>query len=125
MRQRSSFLSSLISLAGLALTVATVIHFYTTDTVVLHRLADDTICTGQRAPCRPQFTLLQWNVLGISVSYATPYRGVVQCRRPYLVVGDYACAVLNPIGVVWPQPSSSAVSTASAAPSSARPHISR
>lgn len=125
MRERSSFVSSLVSLAGLAFTVATVIHFFTTDTVVLHRLADDTICTGQRAPCLPQFTLLQWNMLGISVSYATPYNGIVQCRRSYLLVGDYACAVLNPPAVVWSQPSSSAVSTASAAPSPARPRPSR
>jgi hypothetical protein len=94
MRRLSSVLSFLLSLAAIAFVVACVVHFVTIDTIALHRLADETICIGRRSPCVPVFSLLERNALGVSVAYDAPSKGVVQCRRRYLVVGDYACVVL-------------------------------
>jgi hypothetical protein len=117
MRRLSSFLSFLLSLAALAFIVAFVVHVFTTDTIALHRLADEAICRGQRSPCVPVFSLLERNLLGVTVAYDAPTRGVVRCCRPYLVVGEYACAVLPSTAVeqgalVAPPPRASAPSTA-------------
>jgi hypothetical protein len=112
MRRLSSVLSFLLSLAAIAFAVACVVHFVTIDTIALHRLADETICIGRRSPCVPVFSLLERNALGVSVAYDAPSKGVVQCRRRYLVVGEYACAILpstaaeqGPVIAPLPRPS--------------------
>ena len=94
MHRRSSVISSLISLALLALMVTFLVHLITTDTIALHRLADEEICIGQRSPCRPEYSLLERNALGVSIDYTTPFNRVVQCRRAHVFFGEYACAVV-------------------------------
>jgi len=102
MRRGPSVLSSVISLAISAVIVAFFVHLVTTDTIALRRLADEEICIGQRSACNPTYSLLERNALGVSIDYETPFHRVAQCRRRYVVLGDYACAVVAP--VVGPEP---------------------
>lgn len=94
MRRFFSALSSLIGLALLAVMVTFIVHIVTTDTIALHRLADEEICIGQRSSCHPEYSLLERNALGVSIDYTTPYSRVVQCRRVHVFIGDYACSVV-------------------------------
>ena len=112
MRGFANVLSFLIVLAALAFGIAFLVHIVTTDTIALRRLADDAICTGQRTPCRPTYTLLERNALGVTIDYETPSKSIVQCRRPQLVFGEYACAVVQPL-VAVAQPSAAPPSTSS------------
>lgn len=105
MRGFANALFSLVGLVVIAFGIAFLVHIVTTDTIALRRLADDAICTGQRAPCRPAYTLLERNALGVTIDYETPFKSIVQCRRPQLVFGEYACAVLSPLGAVAQPPS--------------------
>jgi hypothetical protein len=90
MRRLFSVISSLIGLALVALAVAFLVHIVTTDTIALHRLANEEICIGQRSLCRPEYSLLERNALGVSIDYTTPYNRVVQCRRAHVIFGEYA-----------------------------------
>lgn len=113
MRGFAHVLFSLVGLVVIAFGIAFLVHIVTTDTIALSRLADDAICTGQRTPCRPAFTLLERNALGVTIAYETPFKGIVQCRRPQLVFGEYACAVLDPLVAAAPPPSAAAPPTSS------------
>ncbi len=95
MRRLWSLLSSLLAFAVFAVMVAFFVHLVTTDTVAVRRLADEEICIGQRTACHSTYSLLERNALGVSIDYETPFHRIVQCRRKYLFVGDYACAVVT------------------------------
>jgi hypothetical protein len=112
MRGFANVLFSLVGLAVIAFGIAFLVHIVTTDTIALRRLADDAICTGQRAPCRATYTLLERNALGVTIDYETPFKSIVQCRRPQLVFGEYACAVVPPL-VAVAQPSAAPPATSS------------
>ena len=112
MRGFANVLFFLVGLAVIAFGIAFLVHIVTTDTIALRRLADDAICTGQRAPCRTTYTLLERNALGVTIDYDTPFKSIVQCRRPQLVFGEYACAVVQPLGAVA-QPSAAPPPTSS------------
>ena len=120
MRGFANVLFSLVGLAVLAIAIAFVVHIVTTDTIALRRLADDEICIGQRPPCSPTYTLLERNALGVTIDYETPFKSIVQCRRPQLVFGEYACAVLPPLAAVA-QPSSAAPPPTSSTRARTRP----
>jgi hypothetical protein len=105
MRGFANVLYLLIALAVIAFGIAFLVHIVTTDTIALSRLADDAICTGQRTPCRPAYTLLERNALGVTIAYETPSKSIVKCRRAQLVFGEYACAVQSPLVAVAQQPS--------------------
>jgi hypothetical protein len=113
MRGFASVVYSLVGLALIALAIAFLVHIVTTDTIALRRLADDAICTGQRAPCRPAYTLLERNALGVTIDYETPFKSIVRCRRPQLVFGEYACAVVQPLVAVAQPPSAAPPPTSS------------
>jgi hypothetical protein len=112
MRGFANVLFSLVALAVIAIGIAFLVHIVTTDTIALHRLADDAICTGQRTPCRTTYTLLERNALGVTIDYDTPSKSIVQCRRAQLLFGEYACAVVQPLGAVA-QPSAAPPPTSS------------
>ena len=113
MRRLSNVFFSLLGLAVFAFAIAFLVHIVTTDTIALRRLADDAICTGQRTPCRPTYTLLERNALGVTIDYETPFKSIVQCRRPQLVFGEYACTVMHPLVAVAQPPSAAPPPTSS------------
>jgi hypothetical protein len=117
MRRLFSVISSLIGLALLAMMVTFIVHIVTTDTIALHRLADEEICIGQRSSCHPEYSLLERNALGVSIDYTTPYSRVVQCRRAHVFVGDYACAVVPSLAATAVAPPSASARRAPAKPS--------
>jgi hypothetical protein len=122
MRRVFSALWSLIGLALFALMVTFVVHIVTTDTIALHRLADEEICIGQRSSCHPEYSLLERNALGVSIDYTTPYSRVVQCRRAHVFVGDYACTVVPSLAATEHAPAV-APPSASARRAPAKPSI--
>ena len=90
------FFNALVVLAVIAASWIVLVHLFTLDSLALQPLADEAVCAGRRAPCRPQLSMFERNALGYSVAYTFPRKATVQCRRQYLFLGDYACVVLSP-----------------------------
>jgi hypothetical protein len=121
MERLSHSLASLISWGlGLGITVACFRNVFW-HSIELERVAAATAC-GERPRCSAQTRQFMRSPIGHTYEFVTPAGNVeVTCRREFILIGDYACALENS-ALVLP-PSESASESASASVSAPRPAV--